>query len=172
MRCTSRTSRRSSTVRFYRGESLTVMRFGGRVLAERSVTYDGQRDLDRLRGFVAADDFGDSTAIWSTLDHAYQEVATVVHDRPGQAVSIVLMTDGENNAGMDLDAFIRRYGARPQAARAVRPARSARVRVTCATEGLRNQVPQRAFSARCLGKVQDWNAEDAVLEVQAMAIFR
>ena len=52
------------------------------------------------------------------------------------------------------------------------PARSARIRVTCATDGLRNQVPQRTFSARCLGKVQDWNAEDAVPEVQAMAIFR
>lgn len=52
------------------------------------------------------------------------------------------------------------------------PARGPRVRVTCATEGLRNEVPEGTFSARCLGKVQDWNAEDAVLEVQAMAIFR
>ncbi|MGW1493185.1 hypothetical protein [Streptomyces sp. NPDC002402] len=52
------------------------------------------------------------------------------------------------------------------------PAAGPRVRVTCATEGLRNEVPQGTFSARCLGKVQDWNAEDAVLEVQAMAIFR
>ncbi|GGW98373.1 hypothetical protein [Streptomyces chryseus] len=31
---------------------------------------------------------------------------------------------------------------------------------------------ERTFSARCLGKVQDWNAEDGVLEVQSMAIFR
>ncbi|MFF3454928.1 hypothetical protein ACFYXH_11440 [Streptomyces sp. NPDC002730] len=52
------------------------------------------------------------------------------------------------------------------------PALGPRVRVTCATEGLRNEVPQGTFSARCLGKVQDWNADDAVLEVQAMAIFR
>lgn len=52
------------------------------------------------------------------------------------------------------------------------PARGPRVRVTCATEGLRNEVPRGPFSARCLGKVQDWNAEEAVLEVQAMAIFR
>ncbi|MEU9717173.1 hypothetical protein [Streptomyces sp. NPDC047976] len=52
------------------------------------------------------------------------------------------------------------------------PARGPRVRVTCATEGLRNEVPKGPFSARCLGKVQDWNAEEAVLEVQAMAIFR
>ncbi|MGW6708855.1 hypothetical protein ACWGDE_28750 [Streptomyces sp. NPDC054956] len=52
------------------------------------------------------------------------------------------------------------------------PARGPRVRVTCATEGLRNEVPRGPFSARCLGKVQDWNAEEGVLEVQAMAIFR
>lgn len=52
------------------------------------------------------------------------------------------------------------------------PARGPRVRVTCATEGLRNQVPQGTFSARCLGKVQEWDATEGVLEVQAMAIFR
>ncbi|MFG2875239.1 hypothetical protein ACGFYU_09560 [Streptomyces sp. NPDC048337] len=40
------------------------------------------------------------------------------------------------------------------------PARGPRVRVTCATEGLRNEVPRGPFSARCLGKVQDWNAEE------------
>ncbi|MFE4632053.1 hypothetical protein ACFRJ1_01570 [Streptomyces sp. NPDC056773] len=52
------------------------------------------------------------------------------------------------------------------------PAAGPRVRVTCATEGLRNQVPQGTFSARCLGKVQEWNPDEGVLEVQAMAIFR
>ncbi|MFD4139847.1 hypothetical protein [Streptomyces sp. NPDC058572] len=44
--------------------------------------------------------------------------------------------------------------------------------MTCSTEGLRNEVPRGNFSARCLGKVQDWNPDDAILEVQAMAIFR
>ncbi len=52
------------------------------------------------------------------------------------------------------------------------PSRGPRVRVTCATEGLRNQVPRGTFSARCLGKVQEWNPDEGVLEVQAMAIFR
>ncbi|MDT3400094.1 hypothetical protein RKE29_26290 [Streptomyces sp. B1866] len=47
-----------------------------------------------------------------------------------------------------------------------------RVRVTCATEGLRNaDVRRGTFSARCLGKVEDWNAEEGVLEVRAIAIF-
>ncbi|MFE6844854.1 hypothetical protein [Streptomyces sp. NPDC057686] len=52
------------------------------------------------------------------------------------------------------------------------PSRSPRVRITCATEGLRNQVPRGTFLARCLGKVQEWNPEEGVLEVQAMAVFR
>ncbi|MFC5152378.1 hypothetical protein [Streptomyces amakusaensis] len=52
------------------------------------------------------------------------------------------------------------------------PSRGPRVRVVCATEGLRDEVPGGAFSARCLGKVQDWNAADQTLEVQAVAIFR
>ncbi|MFJ8076723.1 substrate-binding domain-containing protein [Streptomyces sp. NPDC096176] len=107
-------------VRFYRGESFTVMRFGGSVIDERSVTYEGQRDLDRLRGFVAADDFAGSTAIWSSLDHAYRKAAGMLRERPGRDVSIVLMTDGENNAGMDLDAFVRSHARLSKDARAIR----------------------------------------------------
>ncbi|WP_234382381.1 MULTISPECIES: hypothetical protein [unclassified Streptomyces] len=52
------------------------------------------------------------------------------------------------------------------------PSRAPRVRISCATEGLRNQVPRGTFLARCLGKVQEWNPEEGVLEVQAMAVFR
>ncbi|NWF26661.1 VWA domain-containing protein [Streptomyces sp. PKU-EA00015] len=107
-------------VRFYRGETLTVMRFGGRVLDERSVTYEGQDDLDRLRGFVASDDFDDSTAVWSSLESAYRSVSTALRQRPGRNVSIVLMTDGENNTGIGLDAFVRRHARLPEETRAVR----------------------------------------------------
>ncbi|WP_405987055.1 substrate-binding and vWA domain-containing protein [Streptomyces sp. NBC_00872] len=113
-------SRSGKFVRFYRGESLTVMRFAGRVLDERSVTYASPRDLDRLRGFVASDGFGSTTAVWSALDHVYEKVSDEIREHPGRTVSIVAMTDGENNAGIDLDTFIRRYEARPPAVRAVR----------------------------------------------------
>lgn len=112
-------SRSGKFVRFYRGESLTVMRFGGRVLDERSVTYEGQRDLDRLRGFIASDDFDGSTAIWSSLDSAYRTVARILRERPGRPATIVLMTDGENNAGMDLEAFLDAHARLPEEARKV-----------------------------------------------------
>ncbi|MGW1765520.1 substrate-binding domain-containing protein [Streptomyces sp. NPDC002073] len=107
-------------VRFHRGETITVVRFGGRVLDERSVTYTGAPDLARLRGMVAEDRFDAGTAVWSALDHGYRTAADAVAKDPGRRVSIVLMTDGESNAGMSLDAFLARYAALPPAARAVR----------------------------------------------------
>ncbi|MEU5878859.1 VWA domain-containing protein [Spirillospora sp. NPDC047279] len=86
-------------VRFHRGERITVVRFGGRVLSERTFTVGEPGAMERLRDAVGADDFDGSTAVWSALDHAY---AT-----PGRT-SIVLMTDGRSNSGLTLDAFLRR----------------------------------------------------------------
>ncbi|GLF97907.1 vWA domain-containing protein [Streptomyces yaizuensis] len=99
-------SRSGRFVRFHRGESLTVLRFGGRILAERTVTYRGERDLARLRAFVASDDFDGSTALWSGLDAAYRRAAGILREHPGRPLSIVLMTDGRSNAGIGLDAFL------------------------------------------------------------------
>ncbi|MGW0560758.1 substrate-binding domain-containing protein [Streptomyces sp. NPDC003016] len=113
-------SRSGKFVRFYQRETLTVMRFGGSVLDRRSITYEDPSDLDRLRGFVASGEFDDATAIWSSLDRAYRDAAVLAREHPGRTLSIVLMTDGENNTGMGLDAFIRRHARLPQEARAVR----------------------------------------------------
>ncbi|QES51898.1 hypothetical protein DEJ50_32690 [Streptomyces venezuelae] len=113
-------SRSGKFTRFHQGETLTVVRFGGRVLDERSVTYTGAPDLERLRGTLADDTFDAGTAVWSALDHGYRIAADAVARDPGQRVSIVLMTDGENNAGISLDTFLARYAALPEAARAVR----------------------------------------------------
>ncbi|MFT7841603.1 substrate-binding domain-containing protein [Saccharothrix sp. BKS2] len=85
--------------RFHLGETVTVVRFAGEVLEEFSVTISTREDLDGLLAVVGSGDFRDHTAIWSALDHAYGLVR-------GEA-SIVLMTDGENNAGMAVDEFLR-----------------------------------------------------------------
>lgn len=42
-----------------------------------------------------------------------------MREDPGRAVSIVLMTDGENNAGLDRAGFVSRYRSRPADVRAV-----------------------------------------------------
>lgn len=113
-------SRSGKFARFHRGETVTVLRFGGRVLDERSVSYRGPGDPARLRALVAPDDFADRTAIWSSLDETYEKVAAILRRHPGQPLSVVLMTDGRNNAGIGADTFVRRHLARSPEARAVR----------------------------------------------------
>ncbi|MFE6171785.1 substrate-binding domain-containing protein [Streptomyces sp. NPDC056464] len=106
--------------RFYRGEHLTVVRFGGRVLQERTVTVRGDGDLRTLGKVVAADSFDDSTAVWSALDRGYRIAADAVRKAPERPVAIVLMTDGESNAGISYEEFLRRYDRLGTEVRAVR----------------------------------------------------
>lgn len=53
-------------VRFRRGERITVIRFGGRILGERTFTVDGRGGMRSLRAFIDGGGFDDSTAVWST----------------------------------------------------------------------------------------------------------
>ncbi|GGO44694.1 vWA domain-containing protein [Streptomyces lasiicapitis] len=105
--------------RFYRGERLTVVRFAGRVLQERTVTVRGDGDLKALNSFVGKGGFGDDTAVWSALGRGYDVAAGAVADHPRQPLSIVLMTDGENNAGLSYGEFRRRHARLDAAARDV-----------------------------------------------------
>ncbi|WP_172386688.1 substrate-binding domain-containing protein [Streptomyces sp. MNP-20] len=105
--------------RFYRGERLTVVRFAGRVLQERTVTVRGDGDLRALNSFVAGGRFGDATAVWSALDRGYDRAEATVDADPGRRASIVLMTDGESNSGLSYGQFARRYAQRGTAARSV-----------------------------------------------------
>ncbi|MEU5078861.1 MULTISPECIES: VWA domain-containing protein [Streptomyces] len=102
------------------GERQTVVRFGGRPLAERTVTVRGPADLKALAGFVAEDGYDGSTAVWSALDHGYRTAERALRADPGRLVSIVLMTDDENNAGIGPAAFAARHRSRPADVRAVR----------------------------------------------------
>ncbi|MFF7788916.1 substrate-binding domain-containing protein [Streptomyces sp. NPDC007991] len=104
--------------RFYRGERLTVVRFGGRVLEEKTVTVTGPKDLTALAGTVARGGYGDATAVWSALDHGYRTAARERAADPDRSVSLVLMTDGENNAGLSYAEFVRRHKALPPGVRA------------------------------------------------------
>ncbi|MEI5100252.1 VWA domain-containing protein [Streptomyces sp. PmtG] len=103
--------------RFYRGERLTVVTFAGRVLRQRTVSVRGDGDLERLNAFVASGGLAADTAVWSALAHGYRVVADSVRTEPDRPVSVVLMTDGENNTGMEYGEFARRYGRLGDAAR-------------------------------------------------------
>ncbi|GAB7108035.1 substrate-binding domain-containing protein [Streptomyces phaeofaciens JCM 4814] len=105
--------------RFHRGEILTVVRFGGRVLQERTVTVRGDGDLETLDRIVAGGGFDDATAVWSALDRGYRIAADAVRAAPERPVALVLMTDGENNAGLTYAEFLRRHERLGAAADAV-----------------------------------------------------
>jgi Ca-activated chloride channel family protein len=105
--------------RFHQGEHLTVVRFGGRVLEEKTVTVAGPEDLRDLSNTVARGGYGDATAVWTALDHGYRTAARALATDPERSVSLVLMTDGENNAGLSYTEFVGRYQALPDTAREV-----------------------------------------------------
>ncbi|MCE6999930.1 substrate-binding and VWA domain-containing protein [Saccharothrix sp. S26] len=91
-------SRAGGFDRFRVGETVVLVRFAGTVMEERSVVVRGGADLEALAvALETAELADDGTAIWSALDHAYR----VVGDG-----TVVLMTDGENNAGMSADEFL------------------------------------------------------------------
>ncbi|GAA2668561.1 MULTISPECIES: substrate-binding domain-containing protein [Actinosynnema] len=83
--------------RFALGERITVVRFAGRVLDERTVVVDGQAALDELAAVLASDDLGEGTALWTALRRG-QELAG---DGP-----VVLVTDGESNAGIGFEEYL------------------------------------------------------------------
>ncbi|MGW1542637.1 substrate-binding domain-containing protein [Streptomyces sp. NPDC002309] len=105
--------------RFYRGERLSVVRFGGRVLEETTVTVRGDADLRTLNQSVADGGYDDATAVWTALDRGYRIATAAVRDERARPVAIVLMTDGENNAGIGYEEFLRRHEALGADARAV-----------------------------------------------------
>ena len=96
------TSSTGKFVQFYRGETFTLVRFGGQILAEQGFRSAGSTKVDAM-GSLGTDQFDDHTALWSALDHAYQLASGLAHGKPSQSVTIVLMTDGLDNAGIGLD---------------------------------------------------------------------
>jgi Ca-activated chloride channel family protein len=106
-------------VRFYQGERFILMRFGGHVQAERGFTIAGPHDANAIRDFLATEKFDQNTAVWSALDHAYRRAGELKRADPGRPVTIVLMTDGLNNAGIGLQEFLNRHKAMPTETKAV-----------------------------------------------------
>ena len=73
-----------------------------------------------IRRFIDGLTPGGGTAIYSALESAYRSAAAAQASDPKRYYSIVLMTDGENNSGIDADAFLAAYRALPASARQIR----------------------------------------------------
>jgi Ca-activated chloride channel family protein len=61
-----------------------------------------------------------TTAIYSALDRGYDAALAALTADPHAVTSIVLMTDGENNAGISAKEFIDRMKNRPAAEKDIR----------------------------------------------------
>jgi Ca-activated chloride channel family protein len=110
--------------RFRAREKITIVTFASRVYDNRDFTVDdpspGSPGLKAVDDFVDHLQVRDATAIYSALDAGYEAAGAALAADPSYLTSIVLMTDGENNAGASPESFEAYYrGLRP-AARGVR----------------------------------------------------
>jgi Ca-activated chloride channel family protein len=109
--------------RFRAHEQVTIVTFSSEVDDTREFTIDDTDptgpDMTAIRDYIDGLSAGGGTAIYAALEHAYQVVADIQTKDPNRLYSIVLMTDGENNAGVNADEFATDFGALPSAAHAV-----------------------------------------------------
>jgi Ca-activated chloride channel family protein len=109
--------------RFRAHEQVTIVTFAGAVEDSREFTIDDTApsgpDMTAIRDYIDGLQTHDSTAIYTGLEEGYAAVARAQRTDPDRLYSIVLMTDGENNAGVDPDQFAGDYAALADPVRAV-----------------------------------------------------
>jgi Ca-activated chloride channel family protein len=110
--------------RFRAREQITIITFSDVVQDTQQFTVDDTDpngpDMTAIRNYVDGLQAGGGTAIYSALDSAYDVVAQQQAADPSRYYSIVLMTDGENHAGIDQNQFIADYKARSPAVQGVK----------------------------------------------------
>jgi Ca-activated chloride channel family protein len=109
--------------RFRAHEQVTIITFSGDVEDVRDFTIDDTApdgpDMRAIRDYIDGLITFSSTAIYTGLERAYDVVGKAQAADPDRLYSIVLMTDGENNAGVDPDQFQKDFGALDAEVRAV-----------------------------------------------------
>jgi Ca-activated chloride channel family protein len=99
---------------FRQRETVTLIGYGERVRKPETFTVppgkDAKRGLARIRAAAQdLDSVPENTATYTALREAYQLADRQVRKNPGALTSIVLMTDGEQNEGIEEDDFRRFY---------------------------------------------------------------
>jgi Ca-activated chloride channel family protein len=109
--------------RFRAHEDVTVITFSDAVQEAREFTIDDTdpngSDMTAIRDYVDGLAAGGGTAIYSGLEAAYAAVKDAQAADPNRLYSIVLMTDGENNAGTSPEDFATHYARLDDAVRGV-----------------------------------------------------
>jgi Ca-activated chloride channel family protein len=76
--------------------------------------------MTALRDYVNGLRAGGGTAIYDAVEEAYVQAGAAKAQDPSRFYSIVLMTDGENNSGRDLNTFLRDYQQFSASTRAIK----------------------------------------------------
>jgi Ca-activated chloride channel family protein len=103
-------------------EKTTLITFSGNVDTSQSFDIDRNNASARQTLVRAVDGIGaeGGTAIYDAVAQAMREAVAEQPAAPDRVYSIVLMTDGENNSGMDANQFACFYASLPPQKRAVR----------------------------------------------------
>jgi Ca-activated chloride channel family protein len=103
-------------VRFQRRERVILVPFSSTAHEPAQFSFeDAQSEAQTyqaLRDYTHALSVNGGTAIYSALDRAYTLAAQELARAPGRVVTIVLLTDGENNKGLSYDEFRNRLQER------------------------------------------------------------
>ena len=109
--------------RFRAREDVTIVTFAGEIIDTRTFTIDDTDqdgpDMTAIREYIDSLTTFPATAIYTGVEAAYEVVAREQATDPDRLYSIVLMTDGENNAGVEPDEFERDFGRLDAAVKAV-----------------------------------------------------
>jgi Ca-activated chloride channel family protein len=104
--------------RFAPREKVTLVTFNDKVLDTRTFAVDStdpnSTSLRDLRAYINGLSAGGGTAIYSALERADQIANDLRAADPTAYTSIVLLTDGENNAGVTPDAYVQSVKAQPR----------------------------------------------------------
>jgi Ca-activated chloride channel family protein len=105
--------------RFRAREQVTIITFSSTVEDTQAFTIDDTQpnsaDMQSIRTYVDGLTAGGGTAIYSALQAAYQQVAQEQATDADRLYSIVLMTDGESNQGIDSGTFSSAFANLPTA---------------------------------------------------------
>jgi Ca-activated chloride channel homolog len=110
--------------RFRAREQITIITFSSKVQDTRDFNITDPNpngpDMSALRDYINSLQAGGNTAIYDALERAYTLAGEAKAQDPNRFYSIVLMTDGENNSGRDVNQFLRDYRSFSAGTRAIK----------------------------------------------------
>lgn len=111
--------------RFRQREKVTLIEFAGSVKNETAFNLGATpesmaRELGRIQGQARQLTASGGTAMFEAVHQAYQEALNNAAQEPDYLQSIVVMTDGDSNTGMDQDEFGRAFAQLPAQSRNIR----------------------------------------------------